>query len=156
VLKAMANDAYEPTFAMGDDTPLPPFATRVRPIHHFLRQRFAQVTNPPIDPIRERDVMSLRTLIGPRSPILSEGPRATRLLTLPSFFMFPSGLEQFHDPSRCPFPNVTLDATFAASDGPDGLRRAVERIADDAVRAAEAGVGIIVIDDGNISPDIAP
>ena len=156
VLKPMANDAYEPTFAMGDDTPLPPFASRPRPVHHFLRQRFAQVTNPPIDPIRERAVMSLRTLLGPRSPILQEGPRATRLLTLPSFFMFPSGLEQFHDPSRSPFETATLDATFPVADGPDGLRRAVERLADEAAAAAAAGAGIIVVDDGNISPEVAP
>ncbi|QGG95102.1 glutamate synthase-related protein [Actinomarinicola tropica] len=155
VLKPMANDAYEPTFAMGDDTPLPPFASKARPLHHFFRQRFAQVTNPPIDPIRERDVMSLRTLLGPRSPILIEGPRATRLLTIPSFFMFPSAVEQLHDPSRCPFPVATIDATFPVADGAEGLRRAVERIADEAAAAVADGAGVVVIDDGAISPDRA-
>ncbi|MBK5222653.1 MAG: glutamate synthase subunit alpha [Acidimicrobiia bacterium] len=156
VLKPMANDAYEPTFSMGDDTPLPPFASRPRPLHHFFRQRFAQVTNPPIDPIRERTVMSLLTLIGPRSPILADGPRATRLLSLSSFFLFPSALEQFHDPRRCPFTTAVLDATFPADEGPDGLRRAVIRLADEAAAAAAGGAGIVVIDDGNISPDVVP
>ena len=50
VLKPMDTDAKEPAFSMGDDSPLPPMAGRSRPVHHFLKQRFAQVTNPPIDP----------------------------------------------------------------------------------------------------------
>ena len=82
VLKPMATDAKEPTFSMGDDSPLPPLAGRPRPVHHYLRQRFAQVTNPPIDHLRERLVMCLRTLLGPRQPILTERPEAARLLEL--------------------------------------------------------------------------
>ena len=80
VLKPMANDAYEPTFSMGDDSPLAPLAGRARPVAHYLRQRFAQVTNPPIDSLRERRVMSLRVLLGPRAPLLSERADASRLL----------------------------------------------------------------------------
>ncbi|MGY6500537.1 MAG: glutamate synthase-related protein [Acidimicrobiales bacterium] len=156
VLKPMAADAYEPTFSMGDDTPLPQFAGRPRPIHHYLRQRFAQVTNPAIDPIRERAVMSLRTTIGPRSPILSESEAAARLLTIPSFFIYPSGIEQLHDSGRNPFPVAQLDATFPVEDGPEGLRRAVAQLAEDASAAVAAGAGVLVIDDGNISPATAP
>jgi glutamate synthase domain-containing protein 2/glutamate synthase domain-containing protein 1/glutamate synthase domain-containing protein 3 len=151
VVKAMAADAYEPTFSMGDDTPLPQFAARPRPIHHYLRQRFAQVTNPPIDPIRERAVMSLRTLLGPRQPILTETAAAPRVLTLPSFFLYPSGIEQLHDPSVNPFPVHQIDATFDAAEGSAGLRAAVERLADEAVASTREGAGILVIDHGNIS-----
>ena len=68
VLRRMANDAKEPTYSMGDDSPLPHLAGRPRPLHHYLKQRFAQVTNPPIDHLRERLVMSLRTCLGPRQP----------------------------------------------------------------------------------------
>ncbi|OWY61444.1 hypothetical protein B7486_63750, partial [cyanobacterium TDX16] len=93
VLRPMAADAKEPTFSMGDDSPLPPLAGRPRPVFHYLKQRFAQVTNPPIDPIRERTVMSLRTLLGPRQPILTETPEAARLLRLQSVLLYPSGLE---------------------------------------------------------------
>src|SRR5207237_10556779 len=92
VLRPMPNDAKDPTSAMGDDTPLPPMAGRARPMHHYFRQRFAQVTNPPIDHLRERLVMSLRTLIGPRRPILTETAEAARLLTLKSFFVYPSAI----------------------------------------------------------------
>ena len=78
VLRAMANDAKEPTFSMGDDSPLPHLAGRPRPLHHYLKQRFAQVTNPPIDHLRERLVMSLRTLLGPAAPDPHRRPRGGR------------------------------------------------------------------------------
>jgi hypothetical protein len=111
VLKPMATDAKEPTFSMGDDSPLPHLAGRPRPIHHYLKQRFAQVTNPPIDHLRERLVMSLRTLLGPRQPILSETPDASRLLTLQSFFVYPSTVETLlTDGTQDLFPATRLDA----------------------------------------------
>jgi glutamate synthase (NADPH/NADH) large chain len=75
VLAPMADDGKEPAWSMGDDTPIPPLARSPRPIYTFLRERFAQVTNPPIDPLREACVMSLRTSLGPRPPLLSDGPQ---------------------------------------------------------------------------------
>src|SRR5207302_5199935 len=135
VLRPMAHDAKDPTFAMGDDAPLPNLAGRPRPMHHYLRQRFAQVTNPPIDHLRERLVMSLRTLLGPRQPILTETPEAARLLTLKSFFVYPSTVETLlTDGTQDIFPATRLDATFAVDDGPAGLRARVERLADEAER----------------------
>src|SRR5256714_181891 len=89
VLKPMAADAKEPTFSMGDDTPFAAAAKRPRLVHHFLKQRFAQVTNPPIDHLRERLGMSLRTCLGPRPPPLSEPPAAARPLGLPTFLLYP-------------------------------------------------------------------
>ncbi len=112
VLKPMANDAHEPTFSMGDDSPLPNLAPRARPLAHYLRQRFAQVTNPPIDPLRERLVMSLRTVLGPRAPILTEPPDAAELLTLPSFFLYPSGVDNLALIDKAPWPVIPLDATL--------------------------------------------
>jgi glutamate synthase domain-containing protein 2/glutamate synthase domain-containing protein 1/glutamate synthase domain-containing protein 3 len=155
VLKPMAGDAYEPTFSMGDDSPLPNMAPRGRPIGHYLRQRFAQVTNPPIDPLRERLVMSLRTLLGPRPPLLSE-PEACRLLTLPSFFAYPAAIDELESNGCAPCPVGRLDATFPVDEGPDGLRRAVERLAAEALAAVEAGEGILVIDDGASGPERVP
>jgi glutamate synthase (ferredoxin) len=156
VLKPMANDAYEPTFAMGDDSPLPPMAGRARPIAHYLRQRFAQVTNPPIDPLRERLVMSLRTLLGPRAPLLSESPDATRLLALESFFVYPSTVDELCQPGGCAFPLVTLDTSFAAADGPLGLRAAVEALAERAEQAVAEGANVLVLDAGELTPDRVP
>src|SRR4051794_5713988 len=132
IVKPMAQDAKEPVFAMGDDAPLPAFAGRPRPIHHFLKQRFAQVTNPPIDHLRERLVMSLRTLLGPRQPLLTEAPEATQLVALDSFFLYPSGVDQLLREERIDFPSVRLDATFPVAVGPVGLRRAVDALCDEA------------------------
>ncbi|MCU1462089.1 MAG: glutamate synthase [nadph] large chain precursor [Acidimicrobiales bacterium] len=157
VLKPMANDAKEPTFSMGDDSPLPHLAGRPRPIHHYLKQRFAQVTNPPIDHLRERLVMSLRTLLGPRQPILSETPDACQLLTLQSFFVYPSTVEMLlTNGTQDIFPATRLDATFPVADGAGGLRARVERLADEAERLVADGTVILVIDDTGATDGRAP
>jgi glutamate synthase (ferredoxin) len=156
VVKPMMTEGYEPTFSMGDDSPLPPLAGRPRPIHHYLKQRFAQVTNPPIDPLRERLVMSLRMLLGPRAPLLSEGPDVARLLALESFFLFPSAVEQLQRRERNPFTTVVLDATFPVADGPAGLERAVRALAQQGLDAVTGGAGVLIVDDGGIGPARAP
>ncbi|HEX8769243.1 MAG TPA: glutamate synthase large subunit, partial [Acidimicrobiales bacterium] len=159
VLRRMANDAKDPVFAMGDDSPLPNMAGRPRPIHHYLKQRFAQVTNPPIDHLRERLVMSLRTLLGPRHPILGESAAASRLLVLKSFFVYPSAVVDLlsHTPvSENEFECSHLDATFPVTDGPAGLKKGIDRLCDEAERLVSEGSGILVIDDGNVSDDRAP
>ncbi len=156
VLKPMAADAKEPTFSMGDDTPFAAVAKRPRLVHHFLRQRFAQVTNPPIDHLRERLVMSLRTCLGPRQPLLSERPAAARLLEMPTFFLYPDAVDHLLDPDRAPFPAVRLDATFPLGDGPAGLGAAVGRLADEAEAAVRAGVAIVVVANTGIGPDRVP
>jgi glutamate synthase domain-containing protein 2/glutamate synthase domain-containing protein 1/glutamate synthase domain-containing protein 3 len=156
VLRPMAGDAYEPTFSMGDDSPLPNLAPRARAIAHYLRQRFAQVTNPPIDPLRERLVMSLRTVLGPRAPLLSESPDAARMLTLKSFFVYPEGVDNLQLTDRAPWPVIPLDATFPVDEGPAGVRAAIDRLRDEAVTAVAGGAGTLVIEDGDAGPDRAP
>ncbi len=156
VLRYMANEAKEPTYSMGDDSPLPHLAGRPRPIHHYLKQRFAQVTNPPIDHLRERLVMSLRTLLGPRHPILDAGPESTELLVLKSFFLYPSAVVGLLTGNGGSFGSGHLDATFPTADGPDGLLHAVQRLSDEAERLVADGAGILVIDDGGVSEDRAP
>ncbi len=155
VLKPMATDAKEPTFSMGDDVPFAAVASRPRPVHHYLKQRFAQVTNPPIDHLRERLVMSLRTCLGPRQPLLSEGPRAAHLLELPTFFLYPDAVERLLDEDRAPFPSVRLDATFPVADGPVGLGPAIARLGDQAEAAVREGRALVVVSDAGIGPDRA-
>jgi glutamate synthase domain-containing protein 2/glutamate synthase domain-containing protein 1/glutamate synthase domain-containing protein 3 len=122
LLRAAAAQGHEPTSSMGDDTALPPLAGRARPVTSYLRQRFAQVTNPAIDHLRERSVMSMRTLLGARAPLLGEHPRTARLRELESFFLFPSALTELDA--------VRLDATF---DAREGLRNACKRFAEQAL-----------------------
>src|SRR5205807_3399394 len=112
VLRAAGGQGHEPTSSMGDDTALPPLAGRARPVTSYLRQRFAQVTNPPIDHLRERSVMSLRTLLGARAPLHGEHPRAVRLLELESFFLFPSAVRELEHRGA-----VVLAATFSEREG---------------------------------------
>ena len=156
MVKPMATDAKEPVFSMGDDTPLPPLARRPRPIHHYLRQRFAQVTNPAIDHLRERLVMSLRTLLGPRGPLLSEAPEAAQLVELDSFFLFPGAVTALTHEASAPFAAVRLEATFPIQDGPGGLRAAIDRLATEASRAASLGAHLIIIDNSGVSASRAP
>jgi glutamate synthase (ferredoxin) len=137
VLRPSAGTGHEPTSSMGDDTALPALAGRSRPVTSYLRQRFAQVTNPPIDHLRERSVMSLRTLLGARAPLLGEHPRAARLLELESFFLFPSGVAELARRG------AVLEATF---DGREGLRGACRRLADEAA-AADTEILILEVRD---------
>ena len=155
VLKPMATDAKEPTFSMGDDTRLAAVATLPRPLFNFLKQRFAQVSNPPIDHLRERLVMSLRTCLGPRQPLLTERNDAARMLELPSFFLYPSAIDALLDPDA-PFSARGLDATFSVADGADGLAAAVRALGDAGVAALDDGATILVLSDREIGPERAP
>jgi glutamate synthase (ferredoxin) len=157
VIKPMAEEGKEPTFSMGDDTPLANLAGRPRPIHHYLKQRFAQVTNPPIDPLRERLVMSTRVLLGPRRSLLTEEAEAAQLLDAPSFLLFPSQVDALEDEVRNPYGCRRLDATFPVADGPDGLEARVRALADEAEAAVRDGSGVLLVDDGMfVGPDWAP
>ena len=144
LLRPMAADGGEPTFSMGDDTPIAPMSVRRGSVFSHLKQRFAQVTNPAIDHIRERFVMSTTTLLGPRDPLIWERPQAAAQLELPTFVVF-------HVPH-----GEVLDATWAAGEGPEGMRPALERLGDAAVDAVSAGHGILVVSDAALDRDRAP
>jgi glutamate synthase (ferredoxin) len=156
VLKPMATDAKEPTFSMGDDTPFAAVAARPRPMFNFLKQRFAQVSNPPIDHLRERLVMSTRTCLGGRRPLLTEDPAAAQLLELGTFFLYPEAVKALLDPDRSPFTSHAIDATFPIADGPAGLARAITAIADTARDAVAGGASILVISDAGIDAERGP
>src|SRR4029077_16239980 len=116
MLRPIAQTGHDPVYSMGDDAPLAPLAGRAPPLASYFRQRFAQVTNPAIDHLRERAVMSVATLLGPRAPLDHEGP-VPALTVLPGFLLQPAGLESL-SPDR-------VDASFTAE---EGLAGALERI----------------------------
>ena len=147
VLRPMAGGGREPTASMGDDTPPAVLGMTLRPVSHYLRQRFAQVTNPPIDHLRERHVMSKRTLLGSRAPLLSEGPEVARMVELPTFVLTPSGLERLLDPALGLGARV-LDATWPVEEGQAGLRAACLRLGEQAEAAVRAGAGLVIVWDG--------
>ena len=136
ILRPIGTSGHDPVSSMGDDTALPPLAGRARPLASYFRQGFAQVTNPAIDHLRERLVMSLRTLLGARAPLLSEGPEAAQLTELESFFLYPSALAELDA--------TVLDATFDAG---EGLRGACERLGAEAVAAVGGGAELLRLSD---------
>ena len=154
VLKPMATDSAEPIGSMGDDTPHAVQSQFERPLYHFFKQRFAQVTNPPIDPLREELVMSLRVLLGARGNILDESPAHAHLIELASPMLTDSQLDALRA-QRDEFPHAHLDATFSIDDL-DALERAVECLGTDAERAIDRGNAILILSDRAISATRAP
>ena len=152
-IRTMALEAHEPLWSMGDDTPTPALGRLDRPIADHLRQSFAQVTNPPIDPERERAVMDLRVELGRRSSLLGGPPRASRTLRLERPFLadLPGA------PPRVPADPVRrLDATWPAIDGAAGLARALDRLAAEAVAAARGRIELLVLSDRAYGADRLP
>ena len=140
LLRPSASDGHEPTSSMGDDTALPPLAGRARPVFSYLRQRFAQVTNPAIDHLRERSLMSVQTLIGRREPLLAERPAAAHLIELESFFLYPSGVADLRG-IHC--------STGLGAD--ESLEQACERLAAEVSVLVDRGADIVVLTDEDVS-----
>jgi len=151
-IKTMALEGHEPLWSMGDDTPTPALGRIDRPVTDHLRQSFAQVTNPPIDPERERTVMDLRVELGRRSPLLGGPPRRSRTYRLERPFLadLPALLRAFPGPTR------TFDATWRAIDGRQGLVDALDRLAADAVAAARGRTELLVLSDRGFGRDRLP
>ncbi len=114
VLRPMVVDGKEAIGAMGDDTPPAALSKLPRPLFQYFKQRFAEVTNPPIDPLREEMVMSLRVLLGQRANVLSELPEATRLIELKSPVLQPEDMAKLRAMSQPEFAAMTIDATWPA------------------------------------------
>ncbi len=152
LLKPMAENKQEAVGSMGDDTPHAVLSEFDRPLYHFFRQRFAEVTNPPIDPLREELVMSTRVYLGGRGNILEETPTHAHLLELPSPFLTDAQLAQIRALDS-EFPHVVLDATFATN---IELHDALEQLCKDAERLARDGKTILILSDRAIGKNRAP
>ena len=120
ILSPMVLDAKEAVGSMGDDTPLAVLSRHYRGLHHFFRQQFSQVTNPPIDPLREWRVMSLKTRFGNLGNVYDEDPSQTRILQLESPVLTTTEVEAVKDHFGAN--QRTIDCTFDA--GPEGRLRA--------------------------------
>ena len=143
ILAPMAEDGKEPLASMGDDTPSAVLSNQYRPLSHFFRQNFSQVTNPPIDSLREFRVMSLKTRFGNLKNVLDESSAQTEILVLDSPFLANAQFDQLMGEFNAD--SVTIDCTFepGGSNLNDGLRR----IRDEAEDAVRSGAGHIVLTD---------
>ncbi|MBP7001162.1 glutamate synthase large subunit [Amaricoccus sp.] len=151
ILHAMAEDGKEAIGSMGDDTPPAVLSDRYRPLSHYFRQNFSQVTNPPIDSLREHRVMSLKTRFGNLKNVLDEDNSQTEILQLESPFvsnaLFEGMLRQFGDSV------VEIDCTFPAGADDGALRDGLARIRAEAEEAVRAGANHIVLTDHRQGPE---
>ncbi|QBF34058.1 glutamate synthase large subunit [Thalassococcus sp. S3] len=143
ILAPMAEDGKETLASMGDDTPSAVLSKQYRPLSHFFRQNFSQVTNPPIDSLREYRVMSLKTRFGNLKNVLDESSSQTEIIVLESPFVGNAQWDKLQEQFNAPM--VEIDCTFEP--GADSLRVGLIRIRDEAEDAVRSGAGHIVLTD---------
>ena len=145
ILHPMVEDAKEVLGSMGDDTPAAVLSDQYRPLSHFFRQNFSQVTNPPIDSLREHRVMSLKTRFGNLKNVLDQDSSQTEIVTLDSPVIsngqFDKLVESFADKAR------EIHCTFPADSEPGSLRQSIDRICRRAEERVRAGAGHLILTD---------
>jgi glutamate synthase (ferredoxin) len=148
-IQPMAAEGKEPTFCMGDDIPLAILSEKPHLLYDYFKQRFAQVTNPAIDPLRESLVMSLKVELGARGNLLDPKAEDARRLLLHSPVLQQADLEAI---TQSGFECATLSTQYDITTGPAGLAKAVEMLQADAVAAVKAGKQILILSDRAPAP----
>ena len=156
ILAPMATKGEEPVGSMGTDTPLACLSDKPQSLFNYFKQLFAQVTNPPIDPIREEMVMSLISYIGSERNILEEAPENCHMLKLAHPLLTNRELEKLRRVSNRDLLATTLPALFRASDGEAGLKRALDELCQRASFAVRAGYSLLILSDRGVDKDYAP
>ena len=156
LLSPMAREGAEPIGSMGNDISLAVLSDQAPPLFSYFKQLFAQVTNPPIDPIREEIVMSLETTLGSERNLFEETPQHAHKLVLERPILLNRELETLRHVSHELFAARTIDITWPIAEGGAGMSVALERVCEQAHDAIEAGVNIIVLSDRSIGPRRAP
>ena len=155
-LEPMGRDGDDPVGSMGTDTPIAVLSNKSKLLFHYFKQNFAQVTNPPIDPIREELVMSLVSMIGPRPNLLGRQAGHHYRLEVAQPILTNEDLAKIRGIKALAgdaFRTQTLDATWPAKDGADGLAPALEKLCSAATEAVLAGHNILVLSDRAVSAE---
>ncbi|MCS7311195.1 MAG: glutamate synthase subunit alpha, partial [Armatimonadetes bacterium] len=145
ILAPMARDGSEPTGSMGNDTALAVLSDKRPSLFRYFKQLFAQVTNPAIDPIRESVVMSLKACIGPEVNLLDETPEHCHQLVMPQPILRNGELERLRQVDHDVFWARTIDITWPVAEGPAGMERRLEEIAEEAAELVRRGVNILIL-----------
>ncbi|MCH8028774.1 MAG: glutamate synthase large subunit [Candidatus Dadabacteria bacterium] len=156
ILEPMATNAKEPVGSMGDDTPLSVLSTRPQLLYTYFKQRFAQVTNPPIDSLREQVVMSLSTSIGPRKSILEETPEHAKVIKFPTPILNNEELKWLRGFNALNFSCAEISILFNAADGPGAMEGALQSVCRLASEAIDSGKTILVLSDKGVDGEKAP
>lgn len=157
VLEPMIANGQEGSGSMGNDAALPVLSNKEKPLYNYFKQLFAQVTNPPIDPIREAMVMSLVTFIGPKPNLLAvneTNPPLRLEVTQPVISL--EGMEKIKNISALTdgeYKSIVLDVTYEASAGQAGMKTALDTLHDKAEKAVKDGYNVLILSDRNISKE---
>lgn len=151
VFPPMIKGAQEAVFSMGDDIPLAALSSYPRLLPTYFKQLFAQVTNPPIDPIREHAVMSLAAGLGAERNLLQESPKHASLLSLDSAVLLEQEMDRIKDMEEHGFSSQVIDTTWEASSGAGGMQSAIEKICADAETAVDNKISILILSDRSAS-----
>jgi glutamate synthase domain-containing protein 2/glutamate synthase domain-containing protein 1/glutamate synthase domain-containing protein 3 len=155
ILAPMAETGEEAIGSMGNDAPLAVLSDRPQLLFSYFRQLFAQVTNPPIDPIREQLVMSLGMFLGPQGNLLDEKPEHARQVRVEQPILTEAALGELRALRASTLRPTTLRALFRASDGPAGLAPAIEQLCVSAEAAVRDGAGILILSDRDLDAEWA-
>ena len=156
VMLPMARDGVQPLGSMGTDTPLAVLSNKPQLLYNYFKQLFAQVTNPPIDCIREEIITSSDTAIGPERNLLKPEPESCRQIKLKSPVLSNEEFEKVRHIKSPHFRAVTLPILFKASEGGKGLERAIDQLCRKASKAIAEGTNFIILSDRGIDKDHAP
>ncbi len=156
IVGPMANDGVQPLGSMGTDTPLAVLSEKPQLLYNYFKQLFAQVTNPPIDPIREEIVTSTQTMLGQRGGLLNPTPESCSLVRLEQPILTNEELEKLRQIAQPGFKSVTLPILFKAADGRKGLEAALENLFAGADAGIKGGANLVIISDRGISAELAP
>jgi glutamate synthase (NADPH/NADH) large chain/glutamate synthase (ferredoxin) len=156
LIAPMAATGGEPIGSMGNDSALPVLSDSSPPLYSYFKQLFAQVTNPPVDPIREEVVMSLAVGVGAEQNLLSESERHAHQLVLDQPILMNQELETIRHVNHDIFRADTIDITWDVAEGPEGLERRIEAICEEAEEAIENGFNILILSDRRTGPRRVP
>ena len=156
VVTPMVVAGEEPVSSMGTDTPLAVLSERPQLLFKYFKQLFAQVTNPPIDPIREQLVMSLVTNIGPKPNVMDETPEACRRIKVQQPILTNADLEKIRAIADPHFKSKTLRMLFRVAAGPEGLGPAVDELCRQASQAIKDGFKFLILSDRGVNEEWAP
>ncbi|MEP7474207.1 glutamate synthase central domain-containing protein, partial [Acinetobacter baumannii] len=153
LLRPIAESGQEAVGSMGDDTPMAVLSRQVRHVTDYFRQQFAQVTNPPIDPLRESIVMSLETCLGREQNVFEQGPEHADRIIISSPVLSNSKMQQIRSIERAGYEAVDIDLNYAET---EGLQAAITRICEESAQAVRDGKTLIVLTDKNIRQGYLP
>ena len=156
IFKPMVRNGAEAVGSMGDDTPLAVLSKRPKLLYTYFKQLFAQVTNPAIDSIRERIVMSLAVCAGHRRSWLEESPEHARLIRIHSPFLLESELDALQELDDGVFASENISCCFGSEEGASGLESALERICGQASEAVRQRKAILILSDREAGADWSP